>query len=292
MKRPRLVISLLGGLGNQLFQFACAYALARHEDRELVLDASSFGRQRLRAYRLDRFRVPARLAEPGELSAWGLEAGLWARLRRRLMGPRIATVAEQGFAYQALRLPHGEDCRLTGYWQSERYFEAQAPALRRALAWRAPARGINAAWLRRIRAAGPKAAAVHVRRGDYVSQARVAAVHGSLGLDYYAAALKRLRAAVKGARLFVFSDEPAWVRAQALFRGAVVLDSNPPELPEEDLRLMAACRHFVIANSSFSWWGAWLGEARGTRVLAPRRWFADAGRDSRDLLPKRWARLG
>jgi hypothetical protein len=290
--KPRLVVNLIGGLGNQLFQYACGWSLAQSSGRQLVLDAGGFEQYRLRPFLLDRLAIRAPRASDEDLRGWGLQAGRWARIRRRFLGTRIAAVREQGLPWQALALPAGQDVWINGYWQTERYFASQAPSLRQQFKVRAQADAANARLLRQIKQAGAKAAAVHVRRGDYVSSPMAAYVHGSVGLAYYAEALRRLRAKVKGAKLFVFSDEPAWARAKMPFLGrATFVSANPPEAPEQDLRLMSACRHFVLANSSFSWWGAWLGEGAGSQILAPPRWFHDKSKDARDLVPERWQRV-
>ena len=119
-----------------------------------------------------------------------------------------------------------------------------------------------------------------------------ARTHGTVSLAYYAKAVARLRARVRGAKLFVFSDDPTWARKHLPFASqSLFIDVNPPDLPEQDLRLMAACRHFVLANSSFSWWGAWLGEKSDSLVYAPKRWFKTLKLDARDLLPERWQRV-
>jgi hypothetical protein len=291
--KPRLVLNLLGGLGNQLFQYACGWALAQEHGRALVLDAGSFDQYKLRPFLLDRLKITARRATGPELDAWGLQAGRFARIRRRLFGTAIAAVHEPAYTWGPLALPASGDVWLNGYWQSERYFAAHKAELKAQFAVKAAPNGVNARFLRAIRGAGPKAAALHVRRGDYVSSGFAARTHGSLGLGYYAAAVARLRAQVKGAKLFVFSDDPAWARANLPFAAqAVLVDANGPAAPEQDLRLMAACRHVVLANSTFSWWGAWLGERPGSRVLAPQQWFKTKKLDPRDLLPQRWQRVG
>jgi hypothetical protein len=290
--KPRLVVNLLGGLGNQLFQYACGWALASEQGREMVLDAGSFDQYKLRPFLLDRLKVKARRATGQELGAWGLQAGRFARIRRRLFGTTIAAVHEPAYTWGPVQLPQGRDVWLNGYWQSERYFAAHKKALKVQFAVKAAATGINTRLLKVIRAAGAKACAVHVRRGDYVSSGFASRTHGTVSPEYYGAAVTRLRSQVKGAKLFVFSDDPVWARANMPFAAqASFIDANGPEAPEQDLRLMAACRHFVLANSTFSWWGAWLGEGPRSLVLAPKRWFKTSKLDARDLLPERWERV-
>ena len=133
---------------------------------------------------------------------------------------------------------------------------------------------------------------MHVRRGDYVTDARARAYHGVLPLEYYRAAVACISARALSLRLFVFSDDPDWCRAH--FRvgpPATFVDENHRDRSHEDLRLMSLCRHHIIANSAFGWWGAWLDPRRDKTVVAPRQWFGEPSLDTRDLIPESWIRL-
>jgi hypothetical protein len=309
-----IAVRLQGGLGNQLFQYAAARAMADRLGRDLGVDLRDFARyerrRRLsalplvgrglrlrfdtpRPYLLDRYPIRARALPAPVLLGAGFPlsrrwrrvwrgAGLGRGLLAQEQGPGFlpgleAEVKRAGFAY------------LDGYWQSWRYFQDQREALLGDLRpLRAPS-GANAALLKRM--ARENAVCVHVRRGDYVSLPAAAAFHGLLGADYYRAAVKRLGPAARGARFYVFSDEPAWARGNLdLPRAVSVVDQNGVDEPEEDLRLMAACRHFILANSSLSWWGAWMGSRPGKRVVAPKAWFKQ-GPPTPDLCPKDWVRI-
>jgi hypothetical protein len=134
---------------------------------------------------------------------------------------------------------------------------------------------------------------LHVRRGDYVSNARANAVHGTCSLAYYRQAIALVRERVIAPRFFIFSDDISWARAHLSFDDApaTFVDWNGPEAPQEDLRLMARCRHHVIANSSLSWWGAWLSTTPGQIVVSPRDWFSTNNDRARDVVPERWIRI-
>jgi hypothetical protein len=196
---------------------------------------------------------------------------------------------EPSFAYAALgsRRPR---IALDGYFQSWRYFAEHAQDVRAGLQLAVPLRAANAELLRQIQSRN--AVCLHVRRGDYVSSAQTAAFHGALDHSYYQRALTALGPALDNATLYLFSDDPEFCRAQMRFDlPTVIVAPQKPDQPWEDLHLMSACRHFVIANSSFSWWGAWLGTHAGKRVVAPARWFLDKEHDTRDLCPSEWMRL-
>jgi hypothetical protein len=289
-----ITVQLLGGLGNQLFQYAAGLALSTRLGVALQLDGTWFGTRQDRWYALEPFSTSGRLATAGDLRAAGihhpgrLERG-FAKLGFRLP-PRIrGRVVEPGFTYWKGFEDLGDGAYLAGYWQSERYFSSIAPGVRAELALRKPPDPENQAVLDEIR--GCEAVAFHVRRGDYVQNARTNRIHGTTTLDYYAAAAARVLAVVRDPVFFVFSDDPEWTQANLRFdRPARYVTHNGSARDYEDLRLMSACRHHVIANSSFSWWGAWLAGGAGQKVIAPRQWFRD-GPDTRDLVPARWERL-
>jgi len=287
---PPVITHLCGGLGNQLFQFAAGRALAARLGRQLYVDASDYARFPLRQFELGSFQAPARHAP--RRYRWFLRAGRTPLAGFLPAGLRVCRVVEQTHAFQPWpEIPPALPAFLSGFWQSERYFAEIAAVVREDFTVTAPATGRNAALLAEI--ANCEAVAVHVRRGDYVSNPTAAAYHGLCGLDYYRAALARIEAAVPTPRYFVFSDDITWAREQLRFRHpAVFVDHNAAAPPCEDLRLMAACRHFVIANSSFSWWAAWLSRQPESEklVIAPRRWFLVPDVNL-DRTPPAWVRL-
>lgn len=180
---------------------------------------------------------------------------------------------------------------LYGYWQSEKYFGDQADQIRKDFTF-SP---LPAGEARRIAArihACPGAVSVHIRRGDYVSNPEALAFHGLPGPEYYRAALAHIRAVLGDTTIFLFSDDPQWVwdNFDPCGHAMEVVDLNLPEFPQHDMHLMSLCRHHIIANSSFSWWGAWLSSHRGI-VVAPKRWFADPSVNTSDIYPPAWVRL-
>ena len=169
---------------------------------------------------------------------------------------------------------------LAGFWQREEYFSEIADVIRKEFTFREPPDAQNAETLREIATSG-NAVCVHVRRGDYL-EPQMHAFFGLCGLDYYRQAMELMRGRVNGPRFFLFSDDPAWARGHLHIDDRTrLVDHNVGGQDHEDLRLMAACRHFIIANSSFSWWGG-LAECRGRE---DRRRAEDlAGRRETDRL--------
>lgn len=279
-----------GGLGNQMFQYAAARSLALARGTEVVIDPSwfapGFEKTTPRALDLLSLRIEARLADEPQ---WEGFARLRGRLRSRLpIGRPWRPRREPRGGFDERLLKAADGSYLIGYWQSWRYFEPIRPRLAAEFVPKAAPGDCDRGLLERI--ADTESIALHVRRTDYVQVAQASAVHGVCAPDYYARALRLLSGDVKRPEVFVFSDDPQWCREHLAFEAPTTfVDRAGPGGALDDLRLMAACRHFVIANSSFSWWGAWLGRHLAKRVVAPARWYAD-GRPTPDLLPPDWLR--
>lgn len=288
----RIIVRLIGGLGNQMFQYAAGRALADRLGLALLLDVSGFEHYGLRRYELDRFAIRAEPAARADLEAFGVVARA-PTLLNRLIGRfglrRPGQVfREASFAYDPHFEQLAEAVYLDGYWQSERYFAGIGAALREDFRLRESPDAANADMAAAIDAE-PAAVSLHVRRGDYVSDAHTAQYHGVCSLDYYRLAVAAVLERVPAAHFYVFSDDPDWVAANLdVGRPLTLVRINDGDHGMYDLDLMRRCRHHVIANSSFSWWGAWLNPAPDKLVVAPQRWFAGADHDTRDLLPATW----
>ncbi|PFG62071.1 glycosyl transferase family 11 [Thioclava sp. ES.031] len=295
-----ILANLIGGLGNQMFQYACATALARETGQELRFCVDGFS-----AYAADRalalesvFGIALPRATQADLAGviGGWRSG--TTMRRLLARPAAAPlrgckfVAEKGFSHRPdLRARLGDGGYLHGYWQSERYFNAHAAAIRDAFRFSVPLEPENQALAARI-AAGP-AIGLHVRRGDYLNNAKVLALHGLCNPGYYREAIARLQAQHPEAKLFAFSDDPDWVEQQILnnLPDSECVRHNGGQQSYRDMQMMALCDHQIIANSSFSWWAAWLNPKPHKRIIAPRQWFADPSLDASNIVPQEWERL-
>ena len=217
--------------------------------------------------------------------------GKIGRVLARLSGPpKLPLVKERRYEFDADVLEAPQTCCLQGYWQSPKYFSDAEAQIRREFVVRDPLAGANLEVSRQIGAC--TSVSLHVRRGDYVDNAHTNRYHGLCGPQYYAAAEALLRERCGDLRLFVFSDDPDWAEANLRFASPVsVVRHNGALRDYEDLRLLSLCRHHIIANSTFSWWGAWLSSHADKIVVAPRQWFGQAGHSSADLVPDQWLRL-
>lgn len=287
--RQMVICRLIGGLGNQLFQYAAARRIALKNDWPIKLDVGGFRAYKRRPYALGHFRIVEDFASPEEVER--LKRSPWGRMLQRILPAVPRTdVRERHFHFDDRVHDVTSSVYLTGYWQSPRYFSDVAEIIRSEFTLKAPATGQNARALDLI--VGTESVAVHVRRGDYVTNPKARRFHGSCTLDYYRRALAEISLRIHKPRFFVFSDDPGWTRAHLVVPDPVVfVEHNGPDRAHEDLRLMRTCRHHIIANSTFSWWGAWLGAHPDQLVIAPDSWFASGNKDTRDLYPSSWVRM-
>ncbi len=287
-----VIVRLTGGLGNQMFQYAAGRALADRLGAELLLDTRAFehvlARQAYtrRAYALSPFKLRAKLATPADLKdwpVWVVEIGMRLRLIRPLFR---RWHFEDAITYDPRVRTLQEPVCLVGYWQSERYFIDSADRIRADFALLQPLSDANARLLETARSAS--SVGLHVRRGDFVSLPDAAQVHGLCSIDYYRRAISLVRNRCPECRFLVFSDDPEWARAELPLDPSAVFVAGNELRPEQDLTLMSACKHHIIANSSFSWWAGWLGYSPDQIVVAPTPWYASPKRDARDLAVPRW----
>lgn len=284
-----IVVRLTGGLGNQMFQYALGRKLALARGVPLRLDIDVFASDRKRAYRLDNLKIQAEPATPADMRGLRPRFRKLARRREALFGRSPRLVLEHGFGFDPAVLDCAPNAYLDGYWQAEPYFADIRDTLIEDFRPRLPLSEARQDLLAQI--AETTAVSVHVRRGDYVSNAKIAAQHGHLPADWYRAAMQSMAENLENPTFFVFSDDPAWVRANLASDWPLHLVDFGDDREYEDLHLMARCHHHVTANSSFSWWGAWLDPRPDKIVIAPRQWFRASDVDTRDLVPADWQRL-
>lgn len=295
-----IVVKLLGGLGNQLFQYSLGWRLARRAGAELrfdLRDLKHYGRSvrdgTLREYGLDVFGID--VAEPtvADLGQYWLTHSnrhvryLLASLRSRLPVRAHRVIIDRDGAFRPGVLAIEDDAYLDGYWQSERYFVDCADALRAQLEVRAP---LNEAAMRRAaEIAACNAVCVHVRRTDFVGNP----LHDVCDVHYFRRAVLYMQERYADARFFVFSDDIAWCRDHLDLGVPLVFveEASAGWKASGHLKLMTSCRHFVISNSSFGWWAAWLAPYAGKSIVAPRIWLLDPRYDTRHVVPRSWTRL-
>jgi hypothetical protein len=292
-----VITRLAGGLGNQMFQYAVARQLAHALQTGLKLDLTYYDRQHLRAYRLHSLKVSAVIASPEEIAeikgkANHLPGKVISRLKHELnLVPGWTVIRESRVRPVDRRVMAATgNVYLDGYWQSEKYFKEIETLIRAEFAVQEPVGCRTQDIAGKIEA--NNAVSIHIRRGDYVLNPETNRLHGTCSLHYYRQAVARIERQLAKPHFFIFSDEPDWAEANLrLDLPMTFVSHNGPDQDHEDLWLMSLCQHHIIANSSFSWWGAWLSRNPDKTVIAPRNWFRRGGHNMRDLLPEDWFTL-
>lgn len=288
-----IIVRLMGGLGNQMFQYALGRRLAHDIGCKLKLDVSNYSEYRDRSFQLDHFNILATVATKLELDIV-LGRGLGGRVFSYIVkcAPSLCTevIHEKNQRFDRNILVSSRRRYLYGFWQSEEYFRDIAKIIRNEFTLKEPVDTFNAGTLNKIQ--NCNAVAVHVRRGDYVADTHARTILGPMPKEYYQQAMALIAKQVRDPHFFIFSDDPPWVECN--FRlpfPMTIVDHNSAEWAHLDMFLMSKCKHQIISNSTFGWWGAWLNISRDKIVLAPKVWYRDENYDSRDVIPAGWIRI-
>ncbi len=291
-----MIISRINsGLGNQMFQYAAGRSLAYIHKTVLKLDISDFGKnpQTNRAYSLGVFNIQENFATKQEIAR--LKINELNPIRRFL--PNIADsfglnnkpthIRQRNLTTNFLAIP--DETYLEGYWQSEKYFKSISAHVRREFTFKFNPTGLNAKLNAEIKSGD--SVSMHIRRTDYLTP-RSRKIYYQCPPSYFIDAAKKIAINLKKPRFYVFSDDPQWVRGHIKLKfPTVYVNHNSIDKGYEDLRLMAECKHNIIANSSFSWWGAWLNSHSNKIIIAPKKWSMNPKEDINDIIPLAWVKI-
>jgi len=285
-----IVIKFQGGMGNQMFQYALGRTLSHIHKVPFFLDATSYKHDSLRSYALSPFRIQERFASMEEIVRFRRfkkrRGRVWS-FYNYLFADESRYVEERQFNFDPRILKTRDDAYFDGFWQTEKYFYPIASIIREEFMLKMPI-GDRSASLRREIEDSEQSVALHVRRADYIANPSTHAYHGVCGKEYYDRAIKILSAKFSEPHLFVFSDDEVWAKENIQYPFPTEYISREPAKDHEDLYLMSLCKNNITANSSFSWWGAWLNKNPDKIVIAPRRWVATAKLNTVDLIPESW----
>lgn len=291
-----IVIQLMGGLGNQMFEYAAGLSLAKRNHTTLKIDLSWFGTlgddDVKREYELDCFNLNQDFVDINKLLilskeprlAQGIKIKLAKARGKSVLGRYTETELNYNISFKKLT----DNTYLNGYFQSEKYFNSIRPDIIKAFSFRKTPSKKNPDIIKLAKSTN--SVSLHVRRGDYVTNMDAHSFHGLKGNDYYEEAMRIVGTKVDSPKYFIFSDDIAWCKQNLpVPKNSIFVDHNTKGA--EDLRIMTQCKNNIIANSSFSWWGAWLNQNPNKLVIAPREWFVDSSMDSSDIIPNTWKRL-
>jgi len=278
-----------GGLGNQLFQYCMARSLADKLNTSLGLDIRDFNANSPYSMALKNFNIRADFNPPGMIKH--KKNGYLKYLSDIMSGKHKYVYKEPYLHFDKNVNSLQNNSYLKGYWQSEKYFKNNKENILNDLSIIRNQSAQNKKLSDQI--ANTVSVSLHIRRGDYVSNSEYNAIHGTCSLTYYQSAVSYLVKKIgKNFTIFAFSDDPEWAYSNLKLPVDICfVSNNSSEYNYEDLRLMAECNHNIIANSSFSWWGAWLNINNNKTVIAPSKWYADQTIINKDIIPENWIRI-
>lgn len=294
-----IITKLIGGFGNQMFQYAAGRRAAYKNNTELKLDTSWFKNPEgatKRDYSLNIFNIEEAFATKEEINK--LKGGnqdllvLFYKKILKFTKPyyKQSYVVQRFFHFDKNILKVNDKTYLQGHWVSERYFKDIKNIIKREFTFKDKPDVANQKMINRIKSCN--SISIHIRRGDYVFDEKTNKYHGVCDLDYYFRAVDLIAKKVKKSYFFIFSDDIKWAKQNLYLKfPCVYVDHNTGKKDYEDMRLMSECKHNIIANSSFSWWGAWLNQNKNKIVIAPKKWFQDESIDTKDLTPDSWIKI-
>ncbi len=287
-----IITRLQGGLGNQLFQYAAGHALAQKHQTNLKVDFSGHTGDIARSYKLSFFNINTEFATPEEVANFNkwYNRGWLAKFTNRLpFRLNRHHFKEPHFHFTPELFGLSDNVYIEGYWQTEKYFSSIEDTIRQEVVLKKAYAVQNEELFSLIR--NNDSVSLHVRRGDYVANATTLKMHGVCTPEYYRRAIDAIKEKISKPYFFVFSDDPEWVKSNFTFTDPYRIVSAEGYADYQELSIMSRCKHNIVANSSFSWWGAWLGNNSDKIVIAPRQWFSGFKGDTKDLLPQRWLKL-
>lgn len=274
-----IIVKLMGGMGNQMFQYAFGQYLAtRHNtalklDNTYLLDRSPKENFTYRDYDLDLFNIEASFATQQEIDKLTKRIGfsIGDKVLNKIWGVKSSYIIEPYFGFSPKCFNAPDNSFLEGYWQSEKYFEPIKDKIRQQFTFKEQMSAAAKEMLSTIN--NSNAVAVNVRRGDFVTNP----FHGTCSPEYYKQGESILRAKVENPHYFVFADEIDWAKENLHFKGDVTFvgEEYNGRKYQDKIRLMSACKHFIMPNSSFAWWAIWLNNNAEKIVIVPKDWSAD-----------------
>lgn len=289
-----IIVQLKGGLGNQLFQYAAGLSLAKHHNVDVKVDISELQQPdkeigTTRVYELNNIIQPPAIASLEETKSITYQNICKKYFEKFIPSYKRTIYNEKQFQFDKSFFNSASNLYLKGYRQSEKYFKSIEKDVRQDFQLQSVLVAEVEGFVKKLQSTN--SVSIHIRRGDYKNSA-VQDYHGTLTEDYYQNAIDKISSIAQDLTFFIFSDDIEWVKNNLKFEKPVDFVSGTISKTHfHDFYLMSACKHNIIANSSFSWWAAWLNPNPLKQVIAPARWFNNAKLNTTDLIPEGWHTL-
>jgi hypothetical protein len=290
------IVKLKGGLGNQMFQYAFGMILQKMKGKDTYFDLSGFklkandASHTLRNYELSVFNKNLKIASSGYIEK-KLRPGRLCGLFQKIYQLELKQYYSHSIGYDPHALDVKTEAYYIGYFQSYKYYIGYESYVRNLFKFDDNSFDkINTKLIQNI--CDCNSVSVHIRRGDYITNPAIQAVHETCGKNYYSACIEYMKQYIENPVFYFFSDDQEWVKHtfNNLEIQSVFVQNNIGKNNWKDMYLMSKCKHNIIANSSFSWWGAWLNSSPHKHVIAPTKWFKDEESNYiiADLIPAEW----
>lgn len=294
-----VIVGLKGGIGNQLFQYAAAKQIANYNKTELLIDkVTGFQNDPYnRSFSLSDFCIESKTASIDLIKSYKstnkYKKYLQYKIAKIFPIGSLNFLVEKYFHYDNRigNLRIRKNIYIEGYFQTEKYFKNISDQIRAEFQFKNKPDNDSINYLSKIKSTN--SISLHVRKYDNTETLDSSSMYGVCSINYYQKAINYIEKRITDPTFFIFSDDIEWAKNQLIFVNAkveyIVRSGNIND--SEDLRLMKNCSHNIIANSSFSWWGAWLNENQDKIVIAPKRWFANEFFNYKDVVPNSWVKL-
>jgi len=290
-----ITIKISGGLWNQMFQYAYIQALSEKHKQEFSLDTNDY-KTYFRPFELSIFWVDQtnytqknippyqRFSANNKYLAVGLH--LVQKILRKYDSKHFIE-KQYNFDEDFLNITSGY---IQWVFQTQKYFKNIEDTIRKNFSFPKIYLPANSDIAKTIQASN--SVSIHIRRWDYVASSKAQNFHGTCNIPYYEKAIQKIKSSIHAPHFFIFSDDIEWVKQNLIVDGpSHYIDWNTWNNSWEDMRLMSLCKHNIVANSSFSWWWAWLNNYKEKIVIGPGRWINDDSYNTTDVMPKSWIKI-
>jgi hypothetical protein len=290
-----IIVKLLGGLGNQMFQYALAVKMAHLNNDIIKMDLRGLfaGEDVRKEYELDIFGISQNQAEQNEYSPFYKKTKFGSVQLWNIINTikKRKTFFDPDFVFHPEFLEYrGSNLMLRGLFQSEKYFINIRSKIIETFHFPEFEDSANITIAQQIEKVN--AISLHVRRGEFANNQKYNQVIGTCDLEYYKKAISYITGKIQKPVFFIFSDDPEWVKQNIVMDSpCYYITQNTGKQSYRDMQLMSLCKHNIIANSTFSWWGAWLNQNPDKIVIAPQIWFSGWDYNTKDLIPISWIKI-
>jgi len=292
-----IIVELVGGLANQMVIYSAAKALSEHLQVELKIDITKLNKDKKRNYALNHLNIEAKTATQKEIDRICQKSNSWfvnkikKKIRKKCNGNAFGIYVEPTISYDPNFFSLKDNTHIRGNFINANYFSSIEKVLRHEFQIKSPLSNKTKELIESITSGD--SVSIHIRRGDYANEKKTNKIHGLIPIDYYKTAIDLINNKIKSPTFYVFSDDISWVKENLSNTQKMhFIDHTDGDTAYEDMYMMSLCKHNIIANSGFSYWGAWLNSNTEKLVISPKQWCADSKLNDRfKLIPEGWFKI-